>query len=76
MARFADRVLVNVQLESALAGGVITALRVLPTSVVDVGVITALVSSLIQLTAETYFVMLVLDPEVSVTVTDPDKLCW
>ena len=76
IARLADRVLVKVQLESPLAGGVITALRVLPTRVVDVGVMTALVSSLIQLTAETYFVMLLLDPEVSVSVTDPDKLCW
>ena len=75
MARFADLVLVNVQLESILAGGVMTAERVLPTTVVDVGVITALVSSLMQLTAVTYFVRLVLEPEVSVTVTDPDKLC-
>ena len=73
---FADLVLVKVQLESVLAGGVMTALRVLPLREVEVGVITALVSSLMQLTAVMYFVMLVLDPDVSVTVTDPDKLCW
>lgn len=76
IARFADLVLVKVQLESVLEGGLMTALRVLPTTVVEVGVIAALVSSLIQLTAVMYFVMLVLDPDVSVTVTDPDKLCW
>ena len=76
IARLADRVLVNVQLESALAGGLMTALRVLPNTVVDVGVITAFVSSLMQLMAVMYFVRLVFDPEVSVTVTDPDKLYW
>jgi len=74
-AKLADRSLVKVQLESALAGGLITALRVLPSTVVDVGAITALVSSLMQLIAVTYFVRLVLAPEVSVTVTDPDRLC-
>ena len=75
-AKLADRSLVKVQLESVLAGGLITALRVLPSTVVDVGAITALVSSLMQLIAVTYFVRLVLAPEVSVTVIDPDRLCW
>ena len=59
IARFADRVLVNVQLESLLAGGLITALRVLPTTVIEVGVITALVSSFKQVIAVMYFVRLV-----------------
>ena len=75
IAKLADRVLVKVQLESVLRGGLMTALRVLPTTVVEVGVITALVSSLVQLIAVTYFVTLVLCPEVSVTVTDADRLC-
>lgn len=52
-----------------------TALRVMPATVLEVGITVALVSSLMQLIAVTYFVRLELDPEVSVTVTDPDKLC-
>ena len=76
MPILADRVLIKVQLESVLAGGVIVALRVVPTTVVEAGVITALVSSFRQVIAVMYFVRLVLDPDVSVSVTDPDKLCW
>ena len=72
---FADRVLVKVQLESTLAGGLMVALRMLPVTVVELGAITALVSSFKQVIAVTYFVKLVLEPELSVTVTGPDKLC-
>ena len=43
MPIFADRVLVKLQLESTLAGGLMTTLRVLPVVVVELGVITALV---------------------------------
>ena len=53
IAKLTDRVLVKVQLESVLEGGLMTALRLLPTTVVEVGVITALVSSLVQLIAVT-----------------------
>ena len=55
----ADRVLIKVQLESVLAGGVIVALRVVPTTVVEAGVITALVSSFKQVIAVMYLVRLV-----------------
>ena len=77
MARLADRVLVKVQLESALAGGVNTAVRVLPVKTA-VGVGDTAVPNASSLTHDTevmYLVMLVLDPEVSVTVTEPDRLC-
>ena len=71
---FADRVLVKVQLESALAGGLMAALRILPTRVVELGLIIALISSFKQVIAVTYFVKLVWAPEVSVTVTEAGKL--
>ena len=76
IARFVDRVLVNVQVESAVAGGVKTAVRVSPVKTNDgVGDTTAPVSSFKQVMPVMYLVMLVLAPEVSATVTEPDRLC-
>ena len=76
IARFADRVLVNVQVESTVAGGVNTAVRVLPVNTNDgVGDTAAPVSSFKQVMAVMYLVMLVFAPEVSTTVTEPDRLC-
>jgi hypothetical protein len=72
MVSAAVRVLVNTQLESMLAGGVYTTVRVAPVSVVALGVTAAPVSSLTQLTPVTYLVMLALEPEVSVSVTLPE----
>ena len=74
--RFADRVLVNVQVESTVAGGVNTAVRVLPVNTNDgVGDTAAPVSSFKQVMPVMYLVMLVFPPEVSATVTEPDRLC-
>ena len=74
--RFADRVLLNVQVESTVAGGVKTAVRVSPVRTNDgVGDTTAPVSSFKQVMPVMYLVMLVLAPEVSATVTEPDRLC-
>ena len=76
IARFADRSLVNVQVESKVAGGVNTAVRVVPVKANDgVGDTTAPVSSFKQVMPVMYLVMLVLAPEVSDTVTGPDRLC-
>lgn len=73
---FADRVFVKAQVESARGGGVKTTERAVPDSEVELGVIATPVSSFVQVTADTYFVMLVLAPDVSVTVMLPDVLCW
>jgi hypothetical protein len=72
MVSAAVRVLVNRQLESALAGGVYTTVRVAPVRVVALGVTAAPVSSFTQVTPLTYLVMLAFDPEVSVSVTLPE----
>ena len=76
IARFADRVLVNVQVESTVAGGVNTAVRVLPVNTsAGVGDTAAPVRSFKQVISVMYLVMLVFAPEVSATVTEPDRLC-
>ena len=76
IARFADRVLVNIQVESTVAGGVNTAVRVLPVNTNDgVGDTAAPVRSFKQVMPVMYLVMLVFAPEVSATVTEPDRLC-
>ena len=76
IARFADRVLENVQVESTAASGVNTAVRVLPVNTSDGVRDTAVpVSSFKQVMPVMYLVMLVFAPEVSATVTEPDRLC-
>ena len=76
IARFADRVFVNVQVESTVAGGVNTAVRVLPVNTNDgVGDTAAPVRSFKQVMPVMYLVILVFAPEVSATVTEPDRLC-
>lgn len=76
MLTLAERVLVKVQLVSTLAGGVKTAVRVVPVKVtVGAGDTGVPVESFKQLIAVMYLVMLLVEPDVSVTVTEPDRLC-